>query len=80
MTTAVDNGTGYYCFLKKTNIKSLRLSSYDIDLTEANEKPQGSVSFSITLSATDFALNEINDERKELWEAEWWSGGPDHGT
>lgn len=79
MTAAVDNGTGYCCFFKKTKIKSLRLSSDDIDLTEANEKPQGSVSFSITLSATDFAENEI-DERKELWEAEWWSGGPEHGT
>lgn len=55
------------------------MSSDDIDLTEVNEKPQGSVSFSITLSATDFAENEI-DERKELWEAEWWSGGPEHGT
>lgn len=49
MTAAVDNGTGYYLKKKKPKIKSCRLSSYDIDLTEANEKPQGSVSFSITL-------------------------------
>lgn len=34
---------------KKTKIKSRRLSSYDIDVTEANEKPQGSVAFSLTL-------------------------------